>query len=374
MGPLTGIKVVELGGIGPVPFAGMMLADHGADVVRIDRVGNTPDPVPTLRRGKRSLGLDLKQPRGVEIALTLVQDAAILIEGFRPGVAERLELGPEACHVVNPRLIYGRMTGWGQSGPLAETAGHDLNFIALSGVLGLLGRPEEPPSIPLNLIGDFGGGGMLLAFGVLAAFIKAQEQGSGEVVDAAMIDGSALLLTMVHGLRSQGLWPGGRGENYLDGGAPFYNVYQTADGQYATVAALEPAFYDALLSCLGMDDVDRSHQFDREHWLELRARFAEVFNTRTLAEWEEHFAGSDACFAPVLVPWEASGHPHAQARETYTEIGGVTQPAPAPRFSRSPLAQPQAPPAAGADTDTLLAELGYREDEIMELRREAVVG
>lgn len=374
MGPLTGIKVVELGGIGPVPFAGMMLADHGADVVRIDRVGDTPDPVPTLRRGKRSLGLDLKQPRGIEIALTLVRDSAILIEGFRPGVAERLELGPEACHAINPQLVYGRMTGWGQSGPLAGTAGHDLNFIALSGVLGLMGSPDQPPPIPLNLIGDFGGGGMLLAFGVLAAFIKAQEQGSGEVVDAAMIDGSALMLTMVHGLRSQGLWPGGRGENYLDGGAPFYNVYETADGQYATVAALEPAFYDVLLSCLDIDDVDRSQQFDREQWPELRARFARVFKSRTLAGWEEHFAGNDACFAPALDPWDASRHPHSQVRETFTEIEGVTQPAPAPRFSGSPPARPQAPPAAGADTDTLLAELRYSEDEIMRLRNEAVVG
>jgi len=341
-GPLSGVRVLELAGLAPGPFAGMMLADHGAEVLRVDRVpvvrasGDRPHVNP-LDRGKRTIGLDLKSPRGVETFKRLAAEADVVIEVFRPGVAERLGIGPQELHAVNPRLIYGRMTGWGQDGPLAPLAGHDIDYIAISGVLSMLGRAGEKPTPPINILGDFAGGGLMLAYGVLLALFERERTGRGQVIDAAMVDGAALLFAMFYPMFATGREPlpagmgwGERGTNLLDTGAPQYDTYETADGEYVAVGSLEPRFWAELVGRLGLTDLpDRE---DRANWPAIRARLAETFKSKTRAEWERVFDGSDACVFPVLSMSEAPEHPHNRARGTFVEVGGVTQPAPAPRL------------------------------------------
>jgi alpha-methylacyl-CoA racemase len=347
-GPLAGLKVVELAGIGPGPHAAMVLSDLGADVVRVDRpsgglqLGSPDTPDPTLR-GRRRMAADLKDPAGREAVLRLVEHADVLLEGYRPGVMERLGVGPADCHARNPRLVYARMTGWGQDGPMAARPGHDINYIALTGALHAVGRAGERPVPPLNLVGDFGGGSMLLVVGVLSALWEAQRSGEGQVVDAAMVDGSSLLVQMVWGLLAQKIWTDERGRNLLDGHAPFYDTYTCADGGHVAVGALEPQFYAALLAGLGLADADLPHQLDRDHWPAVKARFADVFASRTRDEWAEVFADTDACVTPVLAFGEVADHPHIAARSTIVERDGVAQAAPAPRFSRTSTEVPGAP-------------------------------
>ncbi|NBE83421.1 CaiB/BaiF CoA transferase family protein [Micromonospora rubida] len=362
-GPLAGVRVLELAGIGPGPFAAMLLADLGADVVRVDRpepgalsVGDPRRDL--LNRGKRSVVVDLKHPDGAEVVLGLADRAAIVIEGWRPGVAERLGIGPEAALERNPGLVYGRMTGWGQHGPLAPVAGHDIDYIAVAGALHPIGRPGGPPQIPLNLVGDFGGGALYLVVGCLAALHVARTTGRGQVVDAAIVDGAAHLTTMFAGLLAGGAWQPERGRNLLDGGAPFYDVYPTADGGHLAVGALEPQFYAELLRLLGLADADLPAQHDVAGWPVLRARFAEVFAGRTRDEWTTLFEGTDACVAPVLSLAEAQRHPHLVARATFEEHFGVRQPAVAPRLSQTPGAIGGSPPVPGADTEAVLTEWG----------------
>jgi alpha-methylacyl-CoA racemase len=378
MGPLNGVRVVEIASLAPAPFGCMILADLGADVLRVDRAERcgpqVPAPRDPLSRGRRSVGLNLKDPAGLDLLLRLLENADVLVEGFRPGVAERLGFGPDVCAQRNPGLIYARMTGWGQHGPLAPTAGHDIDYIAISGALGLVGRAGEAPVPPVNLLGDFGGGGMLIALGILAALVDRAASGRGQVVDAAMVDGSALLTSFIYGMRASGTWQDKRGSNLLDGGAPFYDTYVTSDGQYVAVGALEPQFYAALLRGLGLTDAGLPGQLDRAGWPVLRQRFAEAFASRTRAEWEEVFAGTDACVAPVLSMAEATGHPHAIARAAFVDVDGVLQPAPAPRFSRSATGRPSPPPRPGSDTDAVLAALGLSLAEVAELRATGVVG
>ncbi len=372
-GPLKDVKIVELVGIGPGPFAAMLLADLGADVLRVHRVqsverGFDPGGVPVLDRNRRSVGVDLKAPEGVETVLRLVGSADALIEGFRPGVAERLGVGPGPCQARNPRLVYGRMTGWGQDGPMAQAAGHDINYIALAGALAHFGRAGDKPTPPINLIGDFGGGGMLLAFGVVCGVLEARGSGQGQVVDAAMVDGAAILMSMIWGLRHLGAFDEQhRGQNVLDTGAPFYDSYECADGAFIAVGALEPQFYAELLAKTGLADEDLPAQMDREGWGRLRARFTELFKTKTRDEWRSLLEDSDACFAPVLTMSEAAEHPHVQARGTIVEFDGVLQPAPAPRFSRTP-GELRAPPARpGEHTDVALTDWGFTADELATL-------
>jgi alpha-methylacyl-CoA racemase len=357
---LHGVRVVELVGIGPGPFAGMLLADLGADVIRIDRPGGAALVVPTeqdiLGRGRPSAAVNLKDPRAVEVVLDLVERADILIEGFRPGVTERLGLGPEECHARNPALVYGRITGWGQDGPLSQTAGHDVNYISVAGALDPIGRVGGPPQIPLNLLGDFAGGSMYLVTGVLAALTHARTTGEGQVVDAAITDGAAHLLGMQLSMQAAGLWSTERGTNLLDSGAPYYDVYETSDGRWMSVGALEPRFYEVLILVLGLEDVpDRN---DIAQWDALRAVFTDAFASRTQAEWTALFDGTDACVAPVIPMHEAAQHPHNVARETYVDRGGVTQPAPAPRFSRTPATLTTPPEQPGASTADALAAWG----------------
>ncbi|BCY07648.1 CaiB/BaiF CoA-transferase family protein [Actinoplanes sp. L3-i22] len=357
MSALSGIKVVELAGLAPGPFGCMVLADLGADVVLVERPGGTGPLVPQsgpLQRGRRTVTLDLKSPDGLTGLLSLIEKADVLVEGYRPGVAERLGFGPETCEKINPGLVYGRMTGWGQDGPLAPAAGHDIDYLAIAGALEPLGRPGERPHAPINLLADFAGGGMLLAVGVLAALLERARSGRGQVVDAAMVDGSALLTTFLHGMIGSGLWPGGRGENLLDGGAPFYDTYRALDGGYLAVGALEPQFYAALLKGLGLDDdPELPAQFDHEGWPELRRVFTERFAERTRDEWADVFAGLDACVSPVLSPVEAPDHPHNRARSAFVEVGGRLQPAPAPRFGRTPASVPE--PSRAATVAEVLA-------------------
>ena len=378
MGPLHGVRVIEIASLAPAPFGCMILADLGADVLRIDRAERcgpqAPQPNDPLSRGRRSIGLNLKDPAAIDVLLRLTDDADVLVEGFRPGVAERLGFGPQVCAERNPALIFARMTGWGQDGPLAPTAGHDIDYIAISGALSMIGRAGESPVPPVNLLGDFGGGGMLLALGILAALVERAGSGLGQVVDAAMVDGSALLTAFVYGMRASGTWQVKRGSNLLDGGAPFYDTYATADGQYVAVGALEPQFYAALLAGLGLAGADLPAQQDRSGWPVLRQRFAAVFASRTRAEWEQVFAGTDACVAPVLSMAEAPEHEHATARNAFVEVGGVTQPAPAPRFGRTSAAGPAAPPRPGQDTDAVLAGLGLAPAEVADMRARGVVG
>ena len=378
MGPLQGVKVIEIASLAPAPFGCMILADLGADVLRVDRAERCgPDartPVDPLSRGRRSMGLNLKDPAGVELLLKLSAEADVLVEGFRPGVAERLGFGPETCAQRNPRLIFARMTGWGQDGPLAPTAGHDIDYIAISGALSAIGRAGGPPLPPVNFLGDFGGGGMLMALGIVAALLERATSGQGQVVDAAMVDGSALITSFIYGMRATGAWQDQRGTNLIDTGAPFYDTYATADGGYVAVGALEPQFYAALLAGLGLTDAGLPAQHDRSGWPLLRERFAAVFAARSRDEWAEVFAGTDACVAPVLSMAEAPAHPHATARAAFVEVGGVVQPAPAPRFGRSRAGTPAAPPRPGADTDTVLAGLGLSGAEVSDLRARGVIG
>ena len=376
-GPLRGVRVVEIASLAPAPFGCMILSDLGASVTIVDRVGEQSRPLAPagpLRRGRRSVGLNLKDPGAVSALLRLVELSDVLVEGFRPGVAERLGFGPDVCMRRNPRLVFARMTGWGQDGPLAQSAGHDIDYIAIAGALHPIGRAGERPVPPLNLIGDFGGGGMLLALGVLAALVERASSGRGQVVDAAMVDGAALLTTFVHGLRAAGMWRDERGANLLDGGAPFYDTYQTADGRYVAVGALEPRFYAELVQRLGLGGQTLPAQFDTSGWPVLRARFAEVFKQRTQAEWAALFEGSDACVAPVLSLGEAPGHAHNAARGTFSDVGGVVQPAPAPRFGRTACAAPTPPAPAGADTDAVLTEIGLSQLEIAALRERGAAG
>jgi alpha-methylacyl-CoA racemase len=360
-GPLHGVRVVELVGIGPGPFAAMMLADLGADVIRVDRPGGNalqlgPADKDILGRGRPSAAIDLKNPRGVEVVLDLVESADILIEGLRPGVTERLGLGPADCHARNPRLVYGRMTGWGQSGPLAQTAGHDINYISIAGALGTIGRAGGPPQVPLNLVGDFAGGSLYLVTGLLAALTHARATGEGQVVDAAITDGTAHLMSMIVAMQQSGGWSDQRGTNLLDTGTPFYDVFETSDGEWMSVGPLEPQFYQALVT--GLDLPDAPGQFELGRWDELRTLLSETFASRTRAEWEQVFDGTDACVTPVLSLPEAYAHPHNVARGTFVEQDGLTQPAPAPRFSATPATLTTPPQAAGAGTTAALTAWG----------------
>ncbi len=365
MGPLTGLRVLEFEAIGPTPFCGMLLADMGADVLLVDRMHDAGLGVGGQRRhevmlrGRRSVTLDLKTPGGVQAALQLAERADALIEGFRPGVMERLGLGPEVLHARNPRLVYGRMTGWGQSGPLAERAGHDINYIALAGVLGAIGRAGQAPVPPLNLVGDFGGGGMLLAFGIACGVIEARQSGRGQVIDAAMVDGASLLATMFTGLRASGQWTDVRGVNVLDSGAPWYDSYATLDGQYVAIGAIEPKFYAALIARLGLQAHALPAQHDRARWPELRQHFAAAFRAKTRDEWCAVFEGADACFAPVLSFAEARKHPHHLARARSVCVDAIDQPAPAPLFDRTPGSVRHGPPERGAMGREALADWGF---------------
>jgi alpha-methylacyl-CoA racemase len=376
-GPLAGLKVVELTGLAPAPFGCMVLADLGADVIRVDRVGAVPSASDFLGRGRRSVGIDIRRPEGAELVLRLVEQADVLVEGFRPGVTERLGIGPAHCLARNPRLIYGRMTGWGQDGPMKDQAGHDINYIAVAGALEPIGRAGAPPTVPLNLLGDFGGGGLLLAMGVLAALYERERSGRGQVVDAAMVDGAALLTTFLHGMRAAGAERGERGTNMLDGGAPFYDVYRAADGRYVSIGAIEDKFYAELITVLGLAEVDLPNRHDPAHWPVLRDRIAAAVATRTRDEWAELAAGTDACLAPVLDPDEAPGHPHNVARGTFIEVDGYAHPAPAPRFDRTPAGRPESlmgsPVGVGKHTIEVLTELGLVAADITELSRSGVI-
>lgn len=375
-GPLSGLKVVEMVGLGPAPFCGMLLADMGAEVIRIDRPRGTDAgsaSADVLARGRKSLAIDLKKPGATETVLQLIEQADVLIEGFRPGVMERLGLGPELCLQRQPKLIYGRMTGWGQHGPLAQAAGHDINYIAISGALHAIGRAGQPPAVPLNYIGDFGGGAMLLAFGVLAALFESRASGRGQVVDAAMTDGAALISAMMYGFKAAGMWNNERGQNLLDGGAHFYDVYACADGKHVAIGALEPQFYAELLQRCEIDDPAFEAQMDRKRWPELKQKLAEVFRTRSREEWCSLLEGTDVCFAPVLDWDEAPQHAHNQARETFLDIDGVLQPAPAPRFSRTPAGIPAPPAESGADTEAILEAWGVSKQQLEQLRSEGAI-
>jgi len=380
-GPLQGLKVVEMVGIGPAPFCAMALADLGAEVIRIDRpqTGSAKAAADKARydvtgRGRRSLAIDLRKPGAAEAVLHLVEKADILIEGFRPGVMERLGLGPDVCFARNPRLVFGRMTGWGQFGPLSQAAGHDINYIAIAGALHAIGPAGEPPVVPLNYIGDFGGGGMLLAFGVMCAVHEAKSSGKGQVVDAAMTDGTAMLSAMMYGMRARGVWSTQRGENLLDGGAHFYGTYACADGKYVAIGAIEPQFYAKLRELCGIDDPAFDAQMDSARWPVLKHRLTDVFRTRTRDEWCALLEGSDSCFAPILDWDEAPKHPHNVARSTFVEVDGVTQPAPAPRFSRTSADRPKAGSAAGADTEAVLRDWGMAASAIDSLRQAGIIG
>ncbi|MCW3841338.1 CoA transferase [Micromonospora yasonensis] len=377
-GPLAGVRVVELAGIGPGPFAAMMLADLGADVVRLDRTGGGrygDVPGDLLNRNRRSLAVDLKAPEGREVALALVAGADALIEGFRPGVTERLGIGPDDCLAANPRLVYGRMTGWGQDGPLARTAGHDIDYLALTGALHGIGRAGERPVPPLNLLGDFGGGGMMLALGIVAALYAVRAGAPGQVVDAAIVDGVSVLATQIQAMRRSGMWQDPRGVNLLDGGAPFYDTYECADGRYVAVGALEPQFYAELVRLTGfpLDGDEAVDRDDPANWPALRESWARLFRTRTRDEWAELLADSDACVTPVLDWAEAPEHPHLAARGVFVEHDGVEQPAPAPRFSATPTTVRRAAPRPGEHTDELLAEAGFDADRIAALRAAGTV-
>ncbi len=374
MGPLAGVKILEIQGIGPGPFAAMVLADMGADVLRIDRVQNVnpnpgeEPPGDLLSRGRRSVGVDLKNPDGVAAVLKLVEQADVLLEGFRPGVMERLGLGPDVCLERNPRLVYGRMTGWGQTGPLAHAAGHDINYIALAGTLHPIGRAGEKPLPPLNLVGDFGGGGMLLAFGIVTALVERSKSGRGQVVDAAMVDGAALLATMMHSFRHMGVWRDERGTNLLDTGSHFYDTYETADGEFVSIGSIEPQFYQELLRLTGLEGEDLPRQLDRSAWGPLSERLTEIFKSKTRDEWCEIMEGTDVCFAPVLSMGEAYEHSHNIARGTFVEVAGKRQPGPAPRFSRTSAEISRPPAHPGQHTDEALADWGFPAEEITRLR------
>jgi alpha-methylacyl-CoA racemase len=376
-GPLAGVRVIELPNIGPVQFAGMLLADMGADVLRLDRASDVAtgssvagfvSPYSVIDRGRRSAGIDLKHPEAAEVVLRLSAHADVLLEGFRPGVAERLGIGPDACRARNDRLVYARMTGWGQDGPLAGDVGHDINYLAIAGVLWHIGPEGGAPVPPINLLADFGGGGSLVVMGILAALVERATSGRGQTVDAAMVDGSAQLMSIFFGIDAMRGW-GDRGTNLLDGGAHFYNVYETADGEYVSIASYEPKFYGNLLRVLALDDLDPNAQMDRSQWPALKRRFAEIFAAKTRDEWVTFFAGTEVCFAPVLPMSEARAHPHNVARGTFVDVDGAPQPAPAPRFDRTPSGVRRAPVAAGTDTDAALLDWGFTATEVGALKR-----
>jgi len=376
MGPLAGFKIVEMAGIGPAPFCAMMLSDMGAEVIRVDRTHH-PNDVEFLSkgrqgatlRGRRTLAVDLKQPGAADAMLGVIDHADALIEGFRPGVMERLGLGPDVCLSRNPRLVYGRVTGWGQDGPLAQAPGHDINYIAITGALSCIGRAGEPPVPPLNLVGDFGGGGMLLAFGIVCALLEVRVSGRGQVIDAAMVDGAALLMANIFSRRAAGVWTNERGDNALDGGAHWYGAYECADGKYISIGAIEPQFYSALLEKCGIDDPALRSQWKREEWPALREKLARVFLTKSRAEWCTLLEGSDACFAPVLDMDEAAGHAHNRARSTFVEVEGDVEPAPAPRFSRTVPEIRESHPLLDADGEAMLDRWGVASDRIQALRQ-----
>ncbi len=378
-GPLVGYKVIELAGIGPNPMCAMLLADMGAEVVRVDRLtssglGISMDPkYSLLNRGRRSIAVDLKSPQGIELVLNLVGSADALIEGFRPGVTERLGLGPEECFAKNPRLVYGRVTGWGQDGPLASAAGHDINYISLAGAAYCIGNSDSVPTPPLNLIGDFGGGAMFLALGVVAALLEAQKSGKGQVVDAAMVDGTASLMTAIYGMHGAGIWTDERQANVLDGGAHFYGAYETKDGKFISIASIEAKFYDEFIELTEFDDQEHKKHQDRTQWPTTREEMRKLFKTKTQLEWCEILEGSDVCFAPVLSMSEAPKHPHNVARKTFVNRDGVVQPNPAPRFSRTPSEIQNSPSAAGADTQAVLADWGLSSSEVDGLEKAGII-
>ena len=379
MGALSGFTVVELAGIGPGPMGAMMLADMGADVIRVDRPGASAMGRLVKRehdvhgRNRRSIAVNLQQPEGQEVVRRLAAKADGLIDPFRPGVAERLHVGPDDCLALNPRLVYCRMTGWGQDGPLAGAAGHDINYIALTGLLSAIGRKGDKPVPPLNLVGDFGGGGMLLAFGMVCGLLDAQRSGRGQVVDVAMTDGAALLFGAIAGLHGSGYWTDERGGNLLDSGAPFYDVYETSDGQFVSIGSIEPQFYAILLDKLGLAGVELPAQMDRSAWPALKDRVAAIFKTKTREEWCRIMEGTDICFAPVLGIAEAPHHPHSRARQAYVNVDGAWQPAPAPRFARTPASEPEAAPERGSHTDEVLAGVGFGKGEIAALKQSGAV-
>ncbi|WJY19297.1 CaiB/BaiF CoA-transferase family protein [Alteriqipengyuania flavescens] len=380
-GPLSGIRIVEFAGIGPGPFCGMMLADHGAEVIRIDRAtggrgGSTPvSQKDVLGRGRKSIALNLKSEEGIALARKLAASADGIIEGFRPGVMERLGLGPEVLLADNPKLVYGRMTGWGQTGPYAPYAGHDINYIALAGALAHFGRADEKPTPPINMVGDFGGGGMMLAFGMVSALLAVANGGEGQVIDAAMTDGTAVLMGMIHGMKNMGVWSEDLGANMLDTGAHYYDTYETADGKFVSIGSIEPQFYAELRRLAGLaEDAAFDAQMDRRAWPDLKARLAEVFAAKTRDEWDALMEHTDVCYAPVLTMSEAAAHPHNRARETFVEVAGDMQPAPAPRYSATPTDRPDPAPMPGDDTDAVLAGLGMDEGEIATLREGGAVG
>ncbi|BAV63112.1 CaiB/BaiF CoA transferase family protein [Sphingobium cloacae] len=369
-GVLSGLRIIEMGGIGPGPFAGMMLADHGAEVIRIDRPGGGAyySPKDVLNRSRRSIAIDLKSPAGVEVVRDLCRSAEGLIEGFRPGVMERMGLGPEVLRADNPALVYGRVTGWGQSGPYAQMAGHDLNYIAITGALHACGAAGGKPAVPLNLFGDFGGGGMMLAFGMVSAILQARATGNGQVVDCAMVDGASTLMAMIWRFRAEGRWNDERGTNFLDGGAHYYDSFETADGKYVSIAAVEPQFYALLREKLGLlSDEEFDAQNDKARWPYLKAKLEAIFKSRTRAQWCDVFEGTDACFAPVLSMAEAAGHSHLAQRETLVDIDGIVQPAPSPRFDGTPAATPIPAPIPGAHSRAVLESIGYSQEQIADL-------
>ncbi|TDD73235.1 CoA transferase [Actinomadura darangshiensis] len=369
-GPLSGVRVIELAGIGPGPFAAMLLADLGADVIRVDRASAVRDGEATggtdfTNRGKRSIAIDLKSERGREVVLRLAEKSDVLLEGFRPGVTERLGIGPDDCLARNPRLVYGRMTGWGQEGPLSQAAGHDVGYIAITGALHAIGRADGPPQVPMNLLGDFAGGSMYLIVGVLSALLEARAGGRGQVVDAAIVDGTAHLSTFIHGFLAGGIWEDRRGVNMLDTGAPWYDVYETSDGLHMAVGAIEPQFYAEFLRLIGLGSEDLPAQHDRAGWPALRDRFAAVFRTKTRDEWTKIFVPSDACVAPVLSMTEAAEHPYNTARDVFPDLAGHRQPAPAPRFSRTPGETDGVPVLPGGQTKAILDDLGFEDTETL---------
>jgi len=377
MGPLKGVKIVEMGGIGSEPFSAMMMADMGAEIIRLERYKESPgfmDPkLDFTNRGRRSIYIDLKKPEGIDATLKLIKSADALIEGFRPGVMERLGLGPEDCLKLNSGLVYGRITGWGQEGPMANAAGHDINYIAITGALHAIGRPNSKPVPPLNLVGDFGGGGLLLAFGMACALYEAKISGKGQVVDAAMVDGASVLMTMMHGLRSANLWSNERGSNLVDGGAHFYDTYETSDGKYVAIGSIEPQFYKILVEKLGVDASEYKDQMNVAAWPEMKEKITAVFKTKTRDEWCELMEGTDACFSPVLTMEEAMEHPHNVARNSFVTIDGATQPAPAPRFSRTKEEIQFPAPIPGENTLSVLEDWGFSASDIETLKKDDII-
>jgi alpha-methylacyl-CoA racemase len=376
MGPLNGYTVIELAGIGPAPMGGMMLADMGAEVIRIDRAAGASNMMPkdVSARGKKSVVLNLKDPAGIETLLRMVENADVLVDPFRPGVCEKLGIGPDACLARNPKLVFARMTGWGQDGPLAQAAGHDINYISITGALYAMGRKGQKPVPPLNLVGDMGGGGMLLVTGVLAALLESSNSGKGQVIDVAMVDGAAQLMWMFHGFQAMGLWDASQREsNMLDGGAHYYDTYECADGQYISIGSIEPQFYALLKHHAGLSEADFGDQNNAAAWPQMKQKLTAVFLQKSQAEWCAIMEGTDVCFAPVLSFVDAPSHPANVARKTYIEVGGVTQPAPAPRFSRTPSSVRHPGPNPGQDTDTVLAAMGFAEHEISELKHKGAV-